>query len=128
MLNELTTAISSACTIAKQLLELKGVASNASAKLLIAELQVQLAELKTRLAELLLENVTLKESLRLALATNSRQSVLRDGLYWDNTGSGPYCTACLDQHRNWILLTELPADLPARWLCPACQAAYGIHF
>jgi len=52
---DIITAVTGAIALTKQLVGLASVAKDAEAKLVVADLQIQLAELKTKLAELIEE-------------------------------------------------------------------------
>lgn len=119
-------SIGTAINVSKQLLDLAAVAKNAEAKLLIAELQLQLADVKSQLAALVDDRTRLeKEVKRLASATT--EVVVKDGLYYKENGDGPFCTACYDSKGKLIRVTEMGAVFQdmAKWACNVCHAHYG---
>jgi len=123
---DVITTVTAAINLTKQLLGLAVVAKDANAKLVIADLQVQLAELKTRLAELIDENNQLKQEIRRSAATETAV-VLKEGLYYTPDGDGPFCTACYDSKKQMIRVSEMGAAFHdiARWRCNVCKATYG---
>ena len=123
---DVITTVTAAINLTKQLLGLAVVAKDANAKLVIADLQVQLAELKTRLAELIEENNQLKQEIRKVSATET-DVVLKKGMYFTQDGDGPFCTACYDSKKQMIRVSEMGAAFHpiARWRCNVCNATYG---
>jgi hypothetical protein len=125
-MTDIPNAIAGAISLTKKLLSLAAVANDATAKLAIADLQVQLAELKTHLAELIDENSQLKQELK-AFKSAGVEVVVKDGLYYKPDGDGPFCTACYDSGKTLSRITELGAAFRpiARWRCNVCKATYG---
>ena len=123
---DVVAAVTGAISLTKQLLELAVASKDAKAKLVIADLQVQLAEIKTRLAELIDDNTRLKGELKNATTTGA-EVVLKDELYYAPDGDGPFCTACYDSTKKLIRVTKLGPMFRAhgRWRCNVCSAKYG---
>lgn len=122
---DILSTVSSAIGLSKKLLELSSVAKNADAKLLIADLQLQLAEVKSALAELIGENSDLKEQLR--QRDEPPEVVFKDGLYYTSEGDGPFCTSCYDTDGNLIRVAEMATAFRShgRWRCNVCTAKYS---
>lgn len=124
-MNEVITTVTAAIGLTKQLVEFSSITKDAHAKLVIADLQIQLAEIKMKLAELIDENTSLRASLK--SATSSVKEVeFRDGLYFTPDNDGPFCTACYDSKGKLMRVTKLGEafhDL-AHWSCGVCKATY----
>ncbi len=105
---DVLTTVTGAIGLTKKLLELTVVAKDAKAKMIVADLQIQLAQLKTRLAELIDENTHLKQEIKNATSTVA-EVTLKDGLYYKIDGDGPFCTACYDSKRQLIRVSEMAA-------------------
>lgn len=122
---DIIAGVSGAIGLARQLLELKGVAKDAQARLLIADLQVQLAGLKGDLAALLLDNQRLAADLAKATAA-APEVVFKGGVYYRPTGDGPFCTTCFDRDGRLVRLTELPRMFhgEGRYTCNACRGRF----
>lgn len=122
---EIIASITAAIATVKQVLELKGMAKNAEAKLLLAELQVKLAEVHSRLAVVMMENQQLRD--QLAKATSPPEVVFKDGAYYlAKNNDGPFCTVCYDRGRDLIRLTELAAMFhdEGRFHCGSCGGRF----
>jgi hypothetical protein len=124
-MNEVIVAVSSAIGLTKQLVDLSEIAKSAQAKLIIADLQVQLAEVKMKLAELIEENTTLKKSLNTAIST-TKEVIHKNGLYFTPDNDGPFCTACYDSKNKFVRVVELSSafHVIAKYKCPVCEATY----
>ena len=123
---EVFTAITTAISLSRQLLELANAAKDAQTRLLIAELTLQLAEVKLRLAELLDENIQLKVEIDRAKKSHA-DVVVKNGLYYSHTDDGPYCTGCFDNEKKLIRLAEVSEDFRAfgNFKCPICKTDFG---
>ncbi len=112
--------------LTKQLIELADAAKNAHAKMVTADLQVQLAELKVRLAGLLDENTQLKTDLKKAQSTEP-EVVLKEGLYYHANGDGPFCTLCYDSNHKLIRVAKLTHTMTilGKWRCGICKTHYN---
>lgn len=125
-MTDVISYVSNALTICKQLLELSEAHKDATSKLLIAELNVQLAGVKMQLAELMTENAELRQEL-LKKAEPALKLTVRDGMYFKEDGDGPFCTACYDTKKQLVRVPET-ADamhMICRWRCNVCKAHYA---
>ncbi len=123
---DVVTAIGTAITLTRQLLDLANASKDAKSKLLIADLTIQLADVKMRLAELIEENAILKSELKRESSSRS-EITLKDGLYFTESGDGPFCTGCYDDRKKLIRLTEMGRkfrDL-GHYTCPSCKSTMG---
>ena len=123
---DVVAAITTAISLTRQLVEIADATKDAKSKLLIAELSVQLAEVKMRLADLIEENTNLKTQLKRAQSSES-EVALKDGVYYSVSGDGPYCTACYDDKKKLIRVTEFEEGFRhfGRFNCPVCDAFLG---
>ena len=99
---DITAGVAGAVVVVKKLLELKTIAKDAEAKLLIADLQLQLADVKTTAADLMNEKLQLAERLR--RATEPPPVMIKEGLYFKEDEDGPFCTTCYDRDGKMIRL------------------------
>jgi len=131
---DVVMALSTATTLATQLLGVAEKVKHAELRNLAADLKIQLAGLKEQFAAQQEENVRLKSEVT---QLKSQQDVkaqleIRDGLYfWPNPpkgkSEGPYCTRCADADNTTILLTELGPVFHihiGRFKCPQCETTY----
>jgi hypothetical protein len=121
---DIVTGVTAAIGLTKQLLELADKSKDAKSKLLIADLQLQLAEVKAKLADLMMENQELK------LQSKARSSLpkldLRGDLYFAEDGTGPYCTACFDTNQRLVRVpqtAEVFHDI-CKYRCNVCEGHY----
>ena len=124
-MNEIISTVSSAIGLTKQLVDISEIIKNSEAKLIIADLQIQLAEVKMQLAELIDENRNLKKSLQDAVSAK-QEVTLKDGLYYTHDGDGPFCTACYDSENKLVRVADLSPAFHeiAKSRCPVCKAKY----
>lgn len=126
---DILTGVTTAIALAKQLLEFGSVAKDAQAKMVLADLQIQLAEVKVKLADLMNENTELKDKLKKALDTVPEVEI-RDGLYYKKDGGdGPFCTSCYDSGKKLIRVIEADRNIQRlmgnRWRCNVCKAHFN---
>ena len=123
---DVIATVTGAIGLTKQLFELATVAKDAKAKLVVADLQIQLAELKTKLAELIDENTQLKQEVKKA-TSNVAEVTLKDGFYFKTDGDGRFCTTCYDSKKQLIRVSALTGPLTAlgKWRCGVCKGHFG---
>src|SRR5688572_26715002 len=102
---EAMAPVDAAIQLARQLLEREPIAADPNAKLLVADLELQLVEVKMQLHELNQENKTLRDDLRRA-----EQPImeLRGDVYFDASGDGPFCVTCFDKIESVVKLAQMP--------------------
>ena len=124
-MNEIISTVSSAIGLTKQLINISDIVKNSEAKLIIADLQIQLAEVKMKLAELIEENTNLKNSLSEAITTK-KDVILKKNLYYTKDDDGPFCTACYDSQNKLVRVTPLSKEFHviAKLKCPVCKAHF----
>lgn len=117
-------SIGKAVALAKKLLDLESVAKDAAAKLLIADLQLELAETKSRTADLIHELTELRQQLR--AQTEKPNLVYRGDLYYTPEGDGPFCTACFDTAGKLVRVSPMPSHARANGnhRCNVCRSHY----
>ncbi len=118
--------MSSAIEITKKLVSISSISKDADAKLMIAELQLNLAELKSTMADLVNENSELRSVI--ASHKTPRPTVtVKDGLYYTENGDGPFCTTCFDDKDKLIRLTEAAVELQVfgKYRCNVCKSKCG---
>ena len=115
-----------AISLTKQLLDLASLSKDATAKGIIADLQIQLADLKIRFADLMNENQLLKVSLK-AAESGGQDLIFKDDLYFKPNDDGPFCTACFDTDKKLVRVTEQkgPQSLFFKYQCNVCGGHYG---
>ncbi len=118
---DITSGVATAISLARKLLELKSLAKDAEAKLIIADLQLALAEVKSQLADVMEFNLQLRTDL--AKAQSPPDVVFKDSAYYRTDGDGPFCTTCFDKGKQLIRLTELATMFhgEGRYLCGICK-------
>ena len=116
--------ISGAIDIAQKIIELKAVAKNADAMMLLASLKLALADAKTQLADMMTENLQLKSDL--ATATSPPVLLPKDGMYYKSDDDGPFCTICFDRDEKAIRLVEVGMSIwsTGRWSCGVCKTRF----
>jgi hypothetical protein len=124
-MTDIVTGISTAIGLTKQLLALADATKDAEAKLVIADLQIQLAELKVQLAGLIDENRELKEAVKTKSQGKPKLS-LKGDLYFTEDGDGPYCTACADTTDKLVRVSPMSETFHdiCKFKCNVCQGHY----
>lgn len=122
MSDPLTTAIE----LGKKLFAAANAVRDADIKMLVADLQLQLAEAKHRMAAIIEENLSLKGDLARALQPAGDMQVGECGLYYKPNGDGPFCTACHDSTGKEIRVSAMPVYLHGtiKYRCNVCKAHY----
>jgi hypothetical protein len=93
------------------------------------DVEMKLIDVRRQVVVLTEENEALKAELA-KLKSNKPEVVTRDGLYYsaEDPTDGPFCTACHDQSKKLIRLTDRKGThfgLLGRWLCNVCKAQFG---
>jgi len=122
-------SIQAAIELARRLKQLSEKLRDVELKNMAADLSLQLADVKVRLAEVLDENGRLKARLLLFESHSSRAEalVIRGGLYFSNSGDGPFCTHCYDTKQKVIRLTKekAPFNQFGDYKCPSCKEYFN---
>jgi hypothetical protein len=115
-----------ATEMTKQLLELSAVTEDPQAKLVVADLQSQLAEFKRELMRLFDMNAELRRQIEMA-SSDVTGLTLKNGAYYKTGVDGVFCPKCFDSNRLLIRVTELPGviKLLGRWRCNVCKRDFG---
>jgi len=125
---DIITSVSTAITIAKRLNEISKNIQDAEFKNLLADLSLELADTKLKLSEIIIENSDLKEKISNIEHSKGLGEKLqvKDGMYYSDSGDGPFCTACYDSNGKKILANQLKGNFArlARFSCPHCKATY----
>ena len=117
--------VAKAIELTKTLLKAKVAIQNAEVMMALADLSTELAQVKVQAAELLVENQQLKE--RVKKLSEPPEVTVRNGVYWKESGDGPYCTTCYDVGRRLVRLQELTIDahIFGKWCCGSCQTHFS---
>lgn len=100
----------------------------------ILELRGQLLEIKEALLEAKEENFSLREENKsmkrkvVELETQTQEKlVLKDGLYYTESGDGAFCTACSDNSQKKIRVagTAREFTILGKYQCPICKTYYS---
>jgi hypothetical protein len=112
--------VTKASDLLKKAKDLSDQTQNLEIKEIIVELRSSLVDTKDLLVETKSEIVSLKEeneALKAKIkvlersAINLDKPILRDGFYYKEDGSGPFCTRCYDKNKEFI--TVVPESLSA---------------
>jgi hypothetical protein len=125
MIEPLST-LNSAIDAVKNLQSIDSAFRNAEATAKIADLLLDLATLKTTLSEVIEDNRRLKAEL--ALHKNPQLVTLVNGMYYDASNDGPFCTVCYDKDGKLIRLLDSPRQMRSMvgtHHCAICKARYG---
>jgi gas vesicle protein len=130
-------SLGAAVSLAKTVMEVAKKIDNAELIRAIADLNLEMAtanlgmaDLTNQLAELKHENGQLKEKIRKLeeSAKPERQlSIGEDGLYYNATGDGPFCTGCFDKDGKTIRLQLDNSSFRrlGKYKCPSCRMHFG---
>ncbi len=123
-MSDILATAGSAVAITKQLLTLSKTIQNAELQHAIAELTLQLAELKLQLAELITENADLKQRVKEKAST---QLQFRDGYYFKENDTHPFCPGCYDENQKSIRLAKQEGMNRnfGGFQCPSCKQFFG---
>ena len=126
---DIISSVSTAITLAKKLKEISINIKNAEFKNLLADLSIELADVKMRLAEVMGENASLKNEIQYIKSQANAGSNLKvkDGMYYDQSGDGPFCTGCYDAKNKVIRLVKQkdPFTEFGEYKCPSCNEFYN---
>lgn len=52
---------------------------------------------------------------------------VKDGVYWQQSDDGPFCTACYDNNKKLIRLSKLNGHFAVfgKWECPVCKSHFS---
>lgn len=77
--------------------------------------------LQEEVNRLKIENESMRKSVP------SKDVVLKDGIYYTQSGDGPFCTGCYDVKRQLVRLTRVPRSLETfgKFKCPSCKEFYA---
>ncbi len=120
-------AIGTAVSITKRLFEIATFVKDAEAKLLIAELTMELANVKTDVAELVDKNRELAAEVKdlKQLRTIRGQLRLENNMLFrvdGETRSGPYCVRCEASERMVAMIS-----VHGWYICPHCEFALSTN-
>ncbi|MEN6426347.1 MAG: hypothetical protein ABFE13_13355 [Phycisphaerales bacterium] len=124
-MSDIIQSIQATIDLAKRIKEISGKIKDADFRNMVADLSIELANMKQRVAELLDENGRLRAELQLAKQHSSREEglAIRNGLYFDAVGDGPFCPYCYDSGKQISRLTK-QKDYWVEfgdYVCPACK-------
>jgi hypothetical protein len=88
---ELIAGLTSAIDIGKRLSLLNEKIKDADIKMLIADLNIELANAKNNIAELITENQKLKSEIDNLKNDKVDKLQFKGGAYYDTAGDGPFC-------------------------------------
>jgi hypothetical protein len=62
-----------------------------------------------------------------AHSENGKEFIIKDGVYYDQDGDGPFCTGCYDTKKRPIRLVRQPRvfETFGKYKCPSCKEHYG---
>jgi hypothetical protein len=119
-------------TLATYADEVKDISKRGEFMRIIGELSLNLAETQIKLSDRIREIDELKEQ-----ASNLQKEIenlkdpktkliLKLGLYYSESGDGPFCTGCSDNNQKRIRVNELSGSFKAlgKYKCPVCEAKY----
>ena len=126
--------VSSGIDTLKKLTDLAVKSQNIELQEGIIEYRVQLLEIKESLLEAKEDNLNLREENKLLkqkvveLETQTQEKLtIKEGVYYTESGDGPFCTGCYDNKGKLIRVTELTNALMAmgKYKCPICKSYSG---
>jgi hypothetical protein len=125
---ELITGLTSAIDIVKRLNLLNEKIKNADIKILIANLNIELANAKNNISELIIENQELKNEIIELKNTKIEKLQFKDGAYYDSVGDGPFCSGCYDSKKSKIRLIDNDPNFKftGNYLCPVCGNMFNV--
>ncbi len=128
-MDDIISSISTAISLAKRLNEISKTIQDAEFKNLLADLSLELADVKLRLADVIDENANLKKELHLLKSQTEAGSnlMIKDGMYYNQSGDGPFCTGCYDIKRQVVRLIKQkdPFTEFGEYKCPGCDEFYN---
>lgn len=126
--------VSSGIDALKKLTDLAVKTQNIELQEGILELRSQLLEIKESLLEVKEENFNLREENKglkqkvVELETQTQgKLILKESVYYTESGDGPFCTGCFDNNQKMIRVSELSGNfrLLGKYKCPVCGAKYS---
>ncbi len=121
--------IQGAIDLVRKIKEISEKTKDAELKNAVADLSLQLADAKIRLVDVLDENARLKARLQLIESHSSRAEglAIRNGLYYNESGDGPFCPHCYEAQQQVIRLTKQkpPWNDFGDYECPACKNSFN---
>jgi hypothetical protein len=107
----------------KELKELYEKADNVKLKTHLLSMNEQILEMKEIALEYRDENIRLKEEIKKLTAMSEKKFIMKNKMYYDEDGIGPYCPICWENHKYLSLMTEI--NVIVRYQCEKCR--YGAN-
>ena len=125
---EIITGLTSAIDIVTKLNALNEKIKDADIKMLIADLNIELAKAKNSIAELITENQKLKSEIDNLRNNKTEKLQFKGGAYYDTTGDGPFCPGCYDNKNKKIRLVDNDPNFKfiGNYLCPVCGNMFNV--
>jgi len=125
MVNHLDTLKSKASTI----YELAKIIGNKDLIREIGELEIQLSDIRVSYSALQVENMELKEKIRLLEKESEEPLIYKNGAYFSQKDNFPFCPGCYDNDKKRIRLSRIvhrQMQKLASHICPVCKATYSL--
>ncbi|MDR0873029.1 MAG: hypothetical protein LBN27_06120 [Prevotellaceae bacterium] len=125
---EIVEAVNSAIETVKRLSALNEKIKDADVKMLIADLNIELANAKNNIAELLTENQRLKDEIKKLNKKRMEKLQFKGGAYYSSTGDGPFCQRCYDSKQLKNRLVENNPDFKfiGNYKCSICNNMFKV--
>ena len=125
---EIIAGLTSAIDIVKKINLLNDKIKDADIKMLIADLNIELANAKNSIAELVTENQKLKTEIYELKNTKIEKMQFKGGAYFDANGDGPFCAGCYDGKNKRSRLVENNPDFKfiGNYICSVCEKMFKV--
>jgi len=116
---EIIEAVNLIVTSLKNLQQLSEKEKYAEVKKGIADMSAQLSDMRIAAYEIKNENTELKEEIKKLKSLSERGMTMKNNLYFDKDGNGPYCPTCWDNEKRIALMGRLSSNMP--YVCQQCK-------
>jgi regulator of replication initiation timing len=93
----------------------------------LLEIKESLLEAKEQNFDLREENKELKQKILELETQTEEKTIVKEGVYYAESGDGPFCTGCFDSNKKKIRVSTLSDGFEAlgKYQCPTCKAVYS---